>query len=129
MRILYFTVDGRVTIEKTPLNARFIEMRDGYHPISNDSVWQDSARREDGIMCIFEGILGPYGSDMTEEDVAGILTEAEFIMRAHKRQSISRMWLRQLSALFNWVISYGMMLFVIGLSGYFIINAILEGAG
>ncbi len=44
MRVLYFTVDGRCVVEKTKLTKRLFEEPDGYHPVTNDSIWQHAWR-------------------------------------------------------------------------------------
>ena len=58
MRILYFMVDGRAKMEKTNVNPRLLEMPDGYHPLTNDSVWQDAKRRMDPLLIIIQGVRG-----------------------------------------------------------------------
>jgi hypothetical protein len=128
MMIQYFTVDGRCVIEKANVNARYIEMRDGYHPITNDSVWQDSKRLKPPVMAIFEGVLGPLGSDMSVQDVKGILLEVQIIKRSHKTQSISKMWMRALARVFEFVYTRGIPIGIIIFALYFVGSAMLKGA-
>ena len=127
MMIQYFTVDGRCVIERSNVNARYIEMRDGYHPITNDSVWQDNLRRRQPIMAIFEGVLGPLGSDMSVEDVKGILREVQIIKRSHKSQSISKMWARALQRIFQFILTAGVPTAIIIFAIIIIAQALLEG--
>jgi hypothetical protein len=127
MKVLYFTVDGRVVHENSNVNARFIEMRDGYHPITNDSIWQDTRRLRPPILAMFEGVLGPQGSSMAEQDVKGLLLEVEIIKRAHRKPSISKMWLRALMRIVEWIYSKGILLFITLFAGYFILQAMIGG--
>ena len=127
MMIQYFTVDGRCVIERSNVDARYIEMRDGYHPISNDSVWQDDKRRRQPIMAIFEGILGPLGSDMGVEDVRGLLREAQIIKRSHKSQSISKMWARALQRILKFILTMGLPTAIILFAIVIIAQALMEG--
>jgi len=125
MRILYFTNDGRTVVEKAKINARYLELPDGYHPITNDSIWQDSKRMRDPVLPVFEGVLGPIGSDMVEEDVKGILTEVEIIKKSHKNPQISKMWMRLLQRLGGWFFKYGIMMFIFIMIIYFGIQAMM----
>jgi len=126
-RILYFTNDGRVVIEKTNINARYLELPDGYHPITNDSIWQDSKRMRDPVLPVFEGVLGPLGSDMIETDVKTMITEAEIIKKSHKKLNISKMWVRVLQRMGSWLYKYGLLLFVSIFIIYTIIKAFIGG--
>ena len=125
--ILFATVDGQTTIERSNVNARYIEMRDGYHPITNDSVWQDSKRLRAPIMFIPEGVLGPLGSDMAERDVRGMLLEVEIIKRSHRNPSISKMWIRKLAALFDWIFKRGSIIMLMLMFGYVFITMATQG--
>jgi len=106
MMIQYFTVDGRCLIEKSNIDARYIEMRDGYHPITNDSVWQDDTRMRPPILAIFEGVTPPLGADMTDEDLETLLKEIELIKLGFKKPSVSKMFWRALVAFGQWFKSY-----------------------
>ena len=129
MIIQYFTAEGRCLIEKTRLSARYLEMRDGDHPITNDSVWQDDKRIRQPILVIHEGCLGPFGADMTEEDIISIMTEIELIKLSYKHPSVSKMWMRGMGRMFEWFWSRGVMLLIFGMIAYFVLQSILEGQG
>lgn len=127
MIVQYHRVDGTMRVEKTKLNARYIEMPDGYHPITNDGVWQDDRRKGPPMMVIVEGVLGPIGADMTETDVSGMLTEVEIVKRSHKPQHISRMWMRALQRFFDFVGSRGIPTLIVIFIGYVLYSAFSGG--
>ena len=128
MLVQYHRVDGTMSIEKTRLNARYIEMLDGYHPITNDSVWQDDKRMRQPTMIIVEGCLGPIGADMTENDVSAMLKEVEIIKRSHKPQSISKMWMRMLRRLFDFIFTRGFPVLILVFVGYVLVSSFSGGA-
>jgi len=101
MKLVYLTVGGNATTESTKLRERFIEMPDGYHPVTNDSVWQDAKRRRDPMLFIIQGVRAPYGGTMAEKDVSLLLYEMELRERAFKPNSVSKMWWRALLRLFG----------------------------
>lgn len=121
--IFFITQDGEVRFEKAPVNGRYIEMRDGYHPLTNDSYWQDEKRESQAQLVIFENVLGPLGSEMAEQDVKALLTEAVIITRMHKKMQVNKAWMRLLARFFEWIRRYGIWLFVISFAGYFVAQA------
>ena len=127
MKLIYLTVDGRAKVEKTNVSTRLIEMKDGYHPVTNDSVWQDSKRIRDAILFIIQGVLGPYGASMTEEDTLNVLFEIEAAERAFKPPSVSKMWQRMLAAAFDWLMKYGIILFIATAAAVGVIQSFLGG--
>ena len=127
MIVQYFMADGRCIIEKSAINARYIEMRDGDHPITNDSVWQDNKRRRQPIMVVFEGCLSPLGADMTEEDVISLLTEIELIKLGFKKPTVSKMWGRALARLFGQITKVGLSGLIFLFIAYFVIMSMIEG--
>ena len=127
MIVQFHRVDGTMKVEKTRLNARYIEMPDGYHPITNDSVWQDDKRMRQPLMVIVEGVLGPMGADMTETDVSGMLKEVEIVKRSHKPQHISRMWMRRIQQFFDFIASRGLPTLILIFIGYVLYSAFAGG--
>lgn len=128
MIIQYFTVDGRCKIEKSNVNARYIEMPDGDHPITNDSVWQDDKRTRQPILCIFEGVTPPLGADMSAEDIESLLTEIELIKLGFKKASVSKMWWRALERVMDFIVKKGLYIGVIAFALFFVGQAMLQGA-
>lgn len=128
MKLIYLTNEGKARIENAKIGTRLVEMPDGYHPVTNDGVWQDSKRRSDAVMVLMQGVLGPYGSSMTEEDTLNVLLEIELAERAFKPQSVSKMWQRSLAAMFDWFMKYGIILFIVAITGYAIVNSLTGGA-
>src|SRR4030042_1844667 len=102
-------------------------MPDGYHPLTNDSVWQDSKRVGPPILFITQGVLGPYGSTMTREDVLSMLLEVELAERSFKPASVSKMWHRGLQRLWDFMIAYGIWLFLILVAAWAIIPTFMAG--
>lgn len=127
MMIQYFTVDGRCIITKSNVNARYIELPDGYHPISNDSVWQDDKRMRQPILSIFEGVTPPLGADMSEEDLKNLMREIELIKLGFKKPSVSKMWMRLLAQIGQVIWKYGAMAFIAVFIGYFLVQAMIGG--
>lgn len=127
MKLIYLTVDGRARVENTKLGTRLIEEPDGYHPVTNDSVWQHSERRREPIMFIVQGVLGPYGASMTEEDTLNVLYEIDVAEKAFKPQSVSKMWHRAFAAIFDWLMKYGIILFIAGATGIAVAQSLLGG--
>ena len=130
MKLIYLTNDGKFRVETARVGTRLIEMPDGYHPITNDSVWQDAKRKSDGIMILIQGVLGPYGSgkgEMTEEDVLTTLREVEYAEKSFKPMSNSKMWQRSLASMFAWFYKYGITLFIAGIAGYALVTQFTEG--
>lgn len=106
MNVFYLSVDGTATREKTKIRERMIEMPDGYHPITNDSVWQDAKRVRDSMMIIIQGVRGPYGASMEEKDIALLLYDMELRERSFKRQSVSKMSWRFLARIGEWLVKF-----------------------
>ena len=115
-------------VEKTKLNARYIEMPDGYHPITNDSVWQDDKRMRQPTLILVEGCLGPIGADMTEGDVSSMLKEVEIIKRSHKPQHISKMWMRALQRFFDFLVAKGFPVLILVFVAYVLFMSVQGGA-
>ena len=127
MIIQNFQPDGICIIEKARVSSRFIEMRDGYHPLTNDSVWQHDKRRQQPILVIFDGCLGPLGADMTEEDLKTILTEIEMIKLSFKKPTVSKLWARWFQMIFRGVFKYGIMLLIFMMIAYYLILTMYQG--
>lgn len=128
MRIVYITQDGRAIIDKTKTNPRLLEMPDGYHPITNDSVWQDANRILEPMMIVIQGVRGPLGATMENEDVSSVLYEIELEERAFRKPKVSKMWMRSLERIFDFLQTKGLYIAVIGFALYFIAQAMLQGA-
>jgi len=127
MLVFYLTVDGRAVKEKVKLKQRMIEMPDGNHPITNDSVWQDARRRRPPVMIIVQGVRGPYGATMENEDVSSILYEIECDERAFRPPSVSKMLWRQLTAVGSWLMKSGFYVAIMLLVVYLLWSSVLGG--
>jgi hypothetical protein len=125
MKLIYLTVDGRARIENAKIGTRLVEEPDGYHPVTNDSVWQDAKRLKDAVMIVVQGVLGPYGASMTEADTLQVLYEIDIVERAFKPQSVSKMWQRWFANAFAWFMKYGILLFIIAIVGYSVIQSFM----
>lgn len=128
MKILYRKVDGLCKVENWKVNARNLEMPDGPHPVTNDSVWQDSKRIGPAVMMIDQDVFPPYGASMAAEDVKTRMYEVKLASMAFKSPSISRMWQRWFANAFEWFMKYGIILFIIAISGYAVLNSLTGGA-
>jgi len=125
MKILYLKVDGLCKVENWKVNARNLEMPDGPHPVTNDSIWQDSKRVGPAVMMVIQDVLGPYGSSMASEDVKTRMYEVKLASMAFKQPSISKMWQRWLANAFEWFMKYGIILFIIAITGYSVIQSFM----
>jgi hypothetical protein len=126
-KLIFLTVDGRATVENTRLGTRLVEMKDGYHPLTNDSVWQDAERLRPPAVVMVSGVLGPYGSEMTKEDIQAVLYDIELAERAFKKPSVSKIWQRQLAWLWGVFTKYAVVLFIVGILGFALYNQYLGG--
>lgn len=127
MRILYFKVDGLTSVEKTKTNPRLLEMPDGYHPVTNDSVWQDSKRLMAPLLIIIQGVRGPYGATMENKDVSSVLYEIELAERAFKKANVSKMWMRSLERLIEFIQARGIYLGIVIFVLYFLGQSMFGG--
>ena len=128
MKLIYLTVDGRAKIESANLiSSRIVEMPDGYHPVTNDSVWQDAERLREPILVITQGVLGPYGASMTKEDVFVFLFETEIAERTFRNPLVSKMWHRALGAFIGYMARSLPVIFVMFLIGYALYSTYLQG--
>ena len=124
----YITQDGRMLEQRTVINERYIEMRDGFHPMTNDCVFQDSARRKDNSILIAEQCTIPLMSKMGDPEMATLFREYIVAESKFKQPTVSKMWARTLIALWNWIKVNGIPL-LIGLFIIYIVgNALLAGA-
>ena len=104
-------------MESAKVGTRLLEMPDGYHPLTNDSVWQDSKRKSDAILFLAQGVLGPYGATMGDQDTMNVLREVEYAEKSFKPMSNSKMWQRNLAAIWTFLIKYGIWLFLLAIAG------------
>jgi len=123
MKLVYLTVDGRAKVENWTINARNVEMMDGPHPVTNDSVWQDSKRLGPALMFIIQDVLAPYGGSMAARDVKTRIYEVKLASMAFKAPSLSKMWVRWLQNMFDWVTSHIVYLFIAVIVGYSLLGS------
>lgn len=127
MKLIYLTIEGQAKLENVRINQRMIEMPDGYHPVTNDSVWQDGRRLRAPILILVQGVLGPYGASMAEEDTLNVLYEIDVAEKAFKPQSVSKMWQRALGRAIAWVMKYGIITAVALFVMYYVLQAMFGG--
>jgi len=118
MKLIYWTVDGREIIENWKVNSRILEEPDGYHPVTNDSVWQDSKRRLPARMMITQGVTPPFGAKMAHEDMKAILTEKIIAEHGFKHPVISKRWMRAFSNAMDWFGAKLPYIFLFAIIGY-----------
>ena len=125
MKIFYLTVDGICKIENTRVRARNLEMPDGPHPVTNDSVWQDAKRIRPPVMIILQDVFGPLGASMAKEDVKIRIYEIKMATMAFKSPSLSKMWQRAFARFVEFAVKYGIWLVI----GIVIAVTLLNGGG
>lgn len=126
-RVVYFMVDGIATIEKVRRIPPLLEMPDGYHPITNDSVWQDAKRMMDPLLIIIQRVRGPYGGTMENDDVSSVLYDIKVAQMAFKKPKVSKMWMRALERFMDFIVTKGIYIGVIAFALYFIAQAMFQG--
>jgi hypothetical protein len=115
MKLIYLTVDGQEKVENWKPRARFVEEPDGYHPVTNDSVWQHDSRRYPARMVLVQGVTPPFGAKMAHEDMKNMLNEKLLAEHGFRKQVVSKMFWRMLSNAADWLIKYGIMLAIVAL--------------
>lgn len=121
MRLLYITVDGRCVPEKCSADVDFIQMPDGLHPMTNDSVWQDARRVKDSLLIIIKGVRGPYGAVMENDDVSRALYALKVKENAFQKAKVSKMWTRKFAAFMDALGRYGFYIGVAALIIYVVL--------
>lgn len=127
MKLFYLKVDSTCRLENWKGTARNLEMPDGPHPVTNDSVWQDSKRVGPGVMLILQDVFGPIGARMAAEDVKLRIYEVKMASMAFRSPSYSKMWQRWLANIFEWFMKYGVILFIVAITGWAVINSLTGG--
>lgn len=127
MKLIHLNVDGTFRTENARITQRMVEFPDGYHPKTNDSVWQDAKRKLQPIMFSFEGVLPFYGGSMAGEDILHELYDVELSERAMKAQSVSKMSWRWLGQLWGGLVKYGVVLFIVALIGWSLYTSFTGG--
>lgn len=126
-RIIYFKVDGSATIEKVRHIPPLLEMPDGYHPVTNDSVWQHAKRVMDPVMVIIQRVRAPYGGTMENEDVRNVLFEIELEEAAFKKHKVSKMWMRAFEGIIDFILTKGIFILILIFIAYFLVQSMLGG--
>jgi hypothetical protein len=78
-------------------------------------------------MIIWSGIINPEGSSVGYDGICKVQDECETIKRAHKHQSVSRMWVRLLNRLFLGFVKYGTTLLLVALVGFTLYTTMMGG--
>ena len=125
MRIFYLKIDGTMKIEKTKATEPILEMRDGYHPITNDSIWQDTKQRGDARLFIVQRVTPPLGANMAHNDIKAILQEQIISEHGFKKPQVSKMWMRGVERAVDWLLANGIILAITALIIYVVAQYIL----
>ncbi len=122
MRLMYLTYDGQAKMEKTrALQTRQIEMPDGVHSYTNNSVWQDAKRLREPIIIISQGLHAPLGATNAREDALQELYEIKLASKALRNPSVSKMLTRKIERAIDWVTTNGIVVFVLGGLGIYML--------
>lgn len=128
MRLIYLTYDGRAKMEKTrTLQTREIEMPDGNHAYTNNSVWQDARRLREPLVIINQGVFPPMGATMAKTDALLQLYEIKLAEKALKPPSVSTMWQRTIYRFVDWILTNGVILGVVVLVLAMVAQTIMGG--
>lgn len=129
MKLIYLTVDGREIIENTRINSgrRLLEEPDGYHPITNDSVWHDTKKRHNTRMLVIDGVTPLLGADMTHADLETTFNESIVEEVSYRKMPVSKMWARAFARLGEWVIKYSPILIMGAIIIWALYNSMIGG--
>jgi hypothetical protein len=127
MKLIYLTVDGREIVEKAHITQRIIQEPDGYHPVTNDSVWHNTRRRPDTRIVILDGVLPPLGSNMAHEDVVSLFREEITMEAGFEKKPVSKMWMRSFARMGEWFMKYGIMMGFALLGIYLVVSQLFLG--
>ena len=112
--------------ERTRINERYIEHRDGFHPMTSDCVFYDSLRRREPCITLVEGATPPLFSDMGHDDMENFFKEYIVAEQGFKQPTVSKIWKRTLLAISDWIATNGVpvmiALFVIGSVAYSLVG-------
>lgn len=112
VRLCYLSVDGQEITEKTKITQRLIQEPDGYHPLTNDATYHNTRKRPDQRIVLLDGVTPPLGSKMAHDDMLGLFIEEVTMEAGHERLSTSKMFWRNLAAVGQWLLKYGLMLLI-----------------
>lgn len=126
-RVFYIKVDGTAIMEKVRNIPPLLEMPDGYHPVTNDSIWQHAKRVMEPVMVVIQRVRAPYGGTMEAEDVSNILYEIELDERAFKKHGVSKMWMRAIERFMDFVVSKGIFILILMFIAYYVIQSMMGG--
>jgi hypothetical protein len=113
VKLVYLSIDGQERVENWRPRARMIEEPDGYHPATNDSIWQHDSRRFQPRTVIIQGVTPPLGAHMAHEDMGNMLTEKLLAEHGFRKPPVSKMFWRALSNAADWLMKYGLMVGVV----------------
>lgn len=128
-KLAYFRVDGSATVESARLDYRLIEMPDGPHPLTNDSVWQHAKRRFPPIVFFMQDVLPAYGASMHHEDIKTQVFGTKLKQMALKDPTgrMSKVWIRRIEAFFEFLWSRGAIILVALFIIYNVASAMFGG--
>jgi hypothetical protein len=127
VKLVYLSIDGQERVENWRPRARMIEEPDGYHPATNDSIWQHDSRRFHPRTVIIQGVTPALGAHMAHEDMGNMLTEKLLAEHGFRKPSISKIWQRNLAWLFGALSKYAVVLFVAGIVVFALYNQYFGG--
>ena len=98
MRIVFAASNGHIYVEKAAHRFKLIEEPDGFHPMTNESIWTHDGRVGESFVLIWQGTASPEGNPMTKDFATQILKE-DAILKVHRgKMTVSRLWSRKLMA-------------------------------
>lgn len=97
MRVFYTTSSGLATVEEVKPHVRVIEMKDGLHTITKDSVYRDIENERNAMVFIWQDVTPSQGGSLTEDallsiEVAKMNRQSTKISRYWKRKYARGMW-------------------------------------
>lgn len=127
MKAIYLSVTGHAYAENLKATTSLVEMKDGYHPITNDSVFRDRERKDDAIVVIWQGVAAPEGANQTRQFITDVFVDIEIKKMAHDRKKVNKIWHRQVAAIIGAVAKYGLQLIIFIIIAYILVDAFIGG--
>lgn len=87
---------GHSFVHYIPDKFRMVEFRDGYHTLSNSSIWRGGSVDKDAICIVWQGRSSPEGQGAAEVRFA--MKESNRLKDNRQPIGVSKLWIRYAKA-------------------------------
>ena len=112
-RVYYMANTGHAWVDYIHPRFRIVEFRDGYHPISNETVWRPGTRDSEPCVYVWQGRTSPEGS--SKERVRFVMKETNRLKDNRQPILVSKLWVRWLKQgiiVTAWLVGIAVALYV-----------------